>query len=425
MSGVAYTTPACGLNKAFRSLCGNNQATSAPSSPSHIAGGSTPVTLGAGGNYILDGNLNCGVGTDCITSNNSNTVIYLNGFTVTGRVQCQFNCGGFEIYGGTLNCTLLDGAKLGCLSIADGNNGNVTVKVHDMTGANSVDTSGGASRWFNLDWGGTPSGPITVTLDHLDISMTNVTDASTTRVCNLNCNGATNGQVVVNLTNSKLTCGTGTAACQGIQYYAAQGKCHNNYGNMQQNVSAGDSSRFVAFDGGTTGGIEAYNNDIDANNNRAIRARNVTGLTVHDNWIWNLNAPGGINTTAGFHFGDPDTNDNMAMGINIFNNKIELAATAVGVMARDETGVTFTDNLISCNGSCAGGAGTFLYLRDPAGNGPPSGTNSAVTLRNNRGIAGIGFTNEITVQNGAALSYCNSGTAVTSGTGTATTITCP
>lgn len=421
-SGIAYVASACGLNKAFRALCGNNQTTSPPASPSHIAGGSTPVTLGAGGNYILDGNLNCGLTVFCITANNTNTVIYLNNFTLTGIIRCQFNCAGLEVYGGTVNCAVLDSTSLGCMPINETDAVSpTTLSFHDLTGTNSVDASGNNSaRWLHFDVS-TASSATTIVLNHLDGAMTNATDASTTRAPIVNITG--NDLVAVEIKNSKFNCGPVTATCQGAQLYGAHGRVHNNYGNMQQNTSAGDSDRFMAFDGNATVPSEVDSNDVDANNNRFLRARNIVHLRAHDNWVWNANSPGGLNATATFHFGDPDTGDNLNMDIWVMNNNIELQGTAVGLMARDEIGVTVKDNNVTCSGSCAGGAGTFAYLRDPSGNGAPTGVNTLVTLMHNRGVTGLGLTAAITVSTGAVLSYCDTGTPT--GSGTATPITCP
>jgi hypothetical protein len=268
-----------------------------------------------------------------------------------------------------------------------------------------------------------------VSVSHVTVWMNNASDAFTSRIVGLGVQGS--NLVKVDINDSKFTCGSGSAACQGVQLYGANGRFHNNFCDMKENTSQGDTSRCVVVDDDphNYGSADAGNNEIDhldcnAHNNRCVRVRNVQHTMIHDVIARSLSHTDGVNynATAAFHIGDPDSGDNLDMDVSLYNITVQSLSTGVTLFARSESGVVFRDSKLTCTDpqGCHGGTGTLADVRQPV-NGAES---SLVTLERISGVSGIGFNRESATQTGAKIDYCMSGSVNTDRGGEAIPISC-
>jgi hypothetical protein len=396
-----------------QSGCGNvGPYPAAPSTPTAI--NSFPTTIGAGGNYQVTADCNL-PSAQCITSNNSNTVIDFNGHNINGQVRCQFNCDGQRWYssvaGAQLHCTLTGGNNA-CINIVDSGHTNPTFQLDHVTITNDATDAASSAFAFWLDWSGT-IGPLSVTLSNITASMTAAGDGSTTRTGNFRVQGQAN--TLVNFTLNDVSIGSTVSVAQGLELFDLAANVYFNYFHWSTNTSGTDTPRAVVADGTFSTATPSFctnvfNNYFDIANGRAFRPKNQRCTRFHDNRVDNISNDG---TVGALHIADPDSTDNPWMDFAAENNTFRVSTGNVA-MARGGSGITLQQNTVACISSCTGGR--FMYLRTSA-----TGGLSTAVIRNNPSVSGIGFTNENTVDTGATLFNCNSGTVNGAGTSTALT----
>jgi hypothetical protein len=236
------------------------------------------------------------------------------------------------------------------------------------------------------------------------------TAATSTRAINLRFTGGDK----VDIHNNDFTCNADAAACQGVDMAPnagyENGLIHNNLITLATNVTAGDSARGIIVsgpDGGSTGaeGWQVYSNFITANNNRAIRFRQVQYTTAHDNQV--------VNCLAGesgcYHLADPSNGASYVQDSHstIYNEQVDMQG-GIAFWIRDGRG--FTVQNLTVTGTLGQLAEVDTGIQAPPG-GPVA---TGLTVCNVTGASSLGTASvaqaSTTVSKNSAGTWTGAGT---------------
>ncbi|MEO6119712.1 MAG: putative Ig domain-containing protein, partial [Terriglobales bacterium] len=355
--------------------------------------------------YRLSQNLNAATPADRCFTLSSGIKLDLAGFTVTGSLKLNGNPSGISIFNGTINCSVVDGVTVpGCVSVLSGSTPTVTARLHHLT----ITNTGNGTRGIHLDW------PLTAKQNFTTIRIYNLTvvvpsQPSVSRSYAISFQG---GNQTPEFFSNDLTCTANAAACQGIMCYGtADCKVHHNKVNLDFNTSGADTARGILFDGVGLDG-EAWNNLINAHNNRGVRIRGTTNVRVHDNKFLNVETNGsGVVWLA-----DGASTDTNNLNALVDNNDFEMAGGNV-IFIRNGINALVRNNRFTCLGLC--NSSKLAVLRSP---GTPGTTFTELTLENNSGVILFLSPPQTQVDAGAVVNICNSGQA--GGTGSVNPTAC-
>ncbi len=322
--------------------------------------------------------------------------------TVTGRIVMNDLGNGVALFNGTVNCNFVDnGGDAGCVWFAAEGSAAAGIRAHHLTITNQAQFS----RALHIDWPSTNPAPAT-SIRLYNITATVLTQPLADRSFALSVIGSNQR---VEAYSNNLTCVASARACQGIMCFGnLDCKMHHNQITMTQNTTD-ETGRAMLFDGDTLDG-EAWNNLINANNNRGLRIRDSFNIRVHHNIFNNITDQSGLAT---IHLGDPDgaaVNDlNAQVDHNTFN-----ANGGQIVFIRGAINAFVENNRVTCTAACANSS--FAAVR--------ASTRTELTLRNNQDVILVWPPPQHFVESGAKLFVCNSGSSF--GAGTTTVINpCP
>ncbi len=332
-----------------------------PAAPVSPTSTSSCGTLSGNTNYQLAAN----TGTEtslCYTITGPNTVLDLNGKTLSGFINVQ-NASGVHIYsssaGAVHNCNYGVDTSEAC--IWGGNVANYTaamnavMEIDHFTIHNKDTTTTDGPRNLFFDFYTTPCGTIpcgTVNIKIHHLTSLAGTGTGSNRIVNLQIQG---NNAYPEFNNNITTCYTNSAACQGIVAFGTyDAKIHNNkLVNQQSNPLNSDTHRAVICD--QTLGCEIYSNYIDVQDGRCFRFRGSHNThdvnSSHDNYCDNVISGSNGNYIAAIHLGDPDTGSEVE-NVTINHNILNLTQGTL-IMARDATSITLQDNTVNTVGTCA------------------------------------------------------------------------
>lgn len=370
--------------------------------------------LAANTSYRLAGAITAGPDVVCFTMNGSNTILDLGGFALEGRITAAGYplIDGLIIFNGQVFCNHPDHeGNAGCVWITSDRTPVAGMRLHHLTvyNANSSGTIGG--RAIHIDWSNTQlaNAAPAITIDHITSRLADVVGGS--RNLNISIISRMNAEIKYN----DVTCPAGAAACQGVMCYGITNcKVHDNLIEMSPNYTA-ETGRGIILDQASSG--EVYSNEITANNNRAVRLRGTKLTRVHGNTIKNITAGGNglVAQLGAVHLADSDPVDGFETGDanEIDTNRFEVAGGTVIFTRGGDATTVFHDNEIVQMTS----GGKLASMRVWSAGG---GT-SSLTIKDNP-TATVLPAPQTTVEAGAAVVICTSGTAT--GAGTITTV-CP
>src|SRR5215472_12443128 len=418
-----------GLNQYDQSQCGNVAPfPAAPATPTVISACGSY----AAGTYQLSANIGSTASATCLTFTTGPIILDFNGHTVTGQVFANnVTMSGTHIYssaaGGTLTCAINSDNNVnwpGCLWLTDSENTiTAPIELDHLTIINTSSTTDTASgRNVHMDAQSNTTGNTVVGFTHLihNITSTAMNGTLSTRIYNFNV-GIPVAHVEYSYNN--VTCLSQANACQGMACGTYDCKIHNNKTTMQKLTlaSGGETGRASGCD--TQGGVpmsgcEIYNNYYDVGDARAIRFRNVlSGVLqtfIHDNLIDNISVGTSGNYAGALHICDPDSGTDDGSKYLIWWNTLNIS-DGNGLFTRGCTGnPVFQNNRINKIGV---GTGTLATIRAPI-----AGSSTTFTMKNNVPVTLTSSPNT-SVESGASLSQCNTGT--TGGAETITTLSCP
>lgn len=389
----------------------------APASPTPV---SSCVTLAANTNYQLTSNIGSSQTSACLNIQGPNTKVDLNGHAILGFANMNTDVNGIHFYsskpGASVTCQTDTSAQACVYGNVTSSNFNTLFEVDHITVQNTTTNSTSSARNVFFDFSSINSGSLTgvpnISIHNMgSISATGITS---TRIVNLQVQASTTislpttpvNKAYAVFYNNETTCLTNTAACQGIVAYGLwDAKIYSNHLiNQLNNASSSETPRAMIFD--QTGGSEAYNNLIVAQDGRAVRLRGSKPLNdvnaVHDNVVDTIVAGSNSNHVAAVHLGDPDSGSEVE-GADIYNNVFNFTSGLIA-MSRSATGINFHDNTVNCV-SCGGAFTPDLYYLRSIGGGVAS---SANILRNT--LPGLPGPQSL-CDSGTTSLVCQSGTA--------------
>lgn len=387
-------------------------------------------SLTSGKSYILRNNVSAGLGAVCFKLTGSDTKLDLGGFSVTGRIVGKsIDVNGTVIFNGSVTCDFADTTTdFGCIQLNDGSAvAQRQVRIHHVTLRQQSATSSSAARGMHIDWNlgsmaknSLPDWVPAVRVSNVDSSVGN---SSGSRTPNLNVQG---GGITVEYANNVAACQANSNACQGMVCYGTH-RCrmHGSSLTMMSAPTVNETARALLFDGGNSDSSdlgEAWDNTVVVNQARAVRVRDSINIWVHDNTFLAVNnattSQGTQQSYVGaIHLGDPDSGTNDLLKTYVYSNSFELGDSARVVFVRNAINGIVTGNTFTCPGTCNA---EFGDVRSPL----TSGDKTVISLFNNPTASLLGTT-QTTVESGAQVKLCNSGSAKGSGTSTAVATPCP
>ena len=420
-----------------QSQCGNVAPfPAAPATPTAI---SACGTISAAGTYQLTTNLSTTATAICLTFQNGPIVLDFAGHTIQGRIMANgLNSNGTHVYssaaGGGLTCSDSSASNPGCIFWENGSDPITTVltpvvtamEFDHLTLTNTDSSSANSARTLQIGW--TPSSNSNSPDLHYpalrvhNITSTSATGINSNRIANIWIDG--NGVLDIDYSYNFTTCLATASACQGgVSFWRKSIVVHNN--RMVNQLTSGittDTARGFICDGTLVtqpgDSCQIYNNYVDAEDGRAFRFRNVTVANgpayIHDNLIDNIRVGTSGFSVGALHICDPDSGSNDGSQYLIWWNTLNIN-DGNGLFTRGCSGnPVFQNNRINKIGL---GTGTLAAIRAPI-----AGSSTTFTLKNNIPITLTSSPNT-SVDAGASLSQCNTGT--TGGAGTITTLSCP
>ena len=356
------------------------------------------------GVYELRRNIGSDESSVCLRLASGHVDLDLGGHTVRGRIVGKaIDLNGIEIAHGTLECNFADtDTDHGCLQLTGEQAAKTPLRVHDLTLRQLSNTGTGAARALHIDWSARTSGlPVTEPAVQITSVTASVGPSKGDRSPILNVQGSA---ITVEAAHNVLTCPTGSNACQGIVCYGVHA-CwvHANRIVLEPNPMIDETARAILFDqvkDRPDAFGEAWNNDVVANEGRAVRVRSSYNVWVHDNSVEPIANPApNPHYIAAIHLGDPDSGTDDLKDTRVFRNFFQLGRGGTVIFARNTRDVLVENNVVLCSG-CADA--TFAAVRNPLNPGEVSG----LTLRNN---IGRGIALSTWVEQSATLRICNSG----------------
>lgn len=341
----------------------------------------------------------------CFQLNGANIRLDLGGHTITGRIiAAGGDPSGTVIFNGTVNCNFSGhDSDVGCIRITSSAPISAQARIHHLTVHNAGDAG---SRAVHIDWSAPAPVPgFSVRVFNVSGDTVAQPDASRSYVLSLQGRGLT-----AEFAHNDLTCSGGANACQAIMCFACHdAKVHDNRITMMPNTTS-ETGRALLFDSVDNG--EAWNNLIYVNNNRGLRIRDSSNVTVHHNVFKDIT--GRAQTyVAAVHLGDPDRGTNDLRSV-IENNIFEVDDGRI-LMIRNGMNVVFRTNTVICINTCSG---QLASLRTPLADGTTS-----MSILSNPTVSNLPSPQTI-VEAGAVIKVCKSGAATGAGAITRTT-DCP
>jgi uncharacterized protein (DUF58 family) len=392
-----------GAQQYDQSTCGNARASFSPVGTNISA----CQTLSASTSYTLIADVGSGQDILCFSVSHD-TVLNLNGHTVTGYIQASGSQSGVHIYNGAVSCATV---SAGCVHLGAGDTINNPVILEYLTATGTSTTGGGFT--ILIDHGGAASnlGPNpTDILRHLTVQAP--PNPSSPRTDNIRLVGS---NVISDIHDNLLTCPPNANACQGLETW--NGIAHEVYNNkivLADSTLLPQDGRGWDCDGSTlttNRSCNGHHNYISVVNNRGFRWRELSGsdalvpgngFNFHDNLLDNIR-----NTTEGaIHTCDPDSGMSNASNVSFYSSTFIVGANGTVLFTRncDSTGgAVLRNNTVKCaSGGCSGSQ--LATVSAPVAGGSAShGTFKNNTL--DAGIGGISVSSLVSV-----ASYCNTGT---------------
>lgn len=344
-AGLASTPPSgtmtgCGAGAGGASVydqstCGNYSGapyedlnTASPTTPPspfgsgtvHKIAACTAIVPTAGDVWRFTGDVNDGVGgtnQNCIHfagQSANNFIIDLAGFALTGGIHCDQtlggnDCSGITIVNGAITCNLANGGSLACINMIQGGNPSKSIMLSHLTVNNSnspLNKDAGYSGFefaILVEPNGTmpttcPAGAGQKTFNNSCVEVAHLTVTNTAGYTGVGYVGwcarctdiflAANGGGSAEVWNTITNNGAFVDANQGIVFFhIAGGSAHNNYFPWVSYSGSSDTGRPILFDCSgkpfCQDGGSAFNNLIEAYNNRCVRTRQVNNVLIHDN----------------------------------------------------------------------------------------------------------------------------------------------
>lgn len=344
--------------------------------------------LSRGTSYRLDRDVSSG--DVCFEVAGPGVTLDLGGFSVRGRIVSLYEDGtpdGLTVFNGSVACNNPKGA---CIEIErDSAKSKAGLRFHHLTLANAALT--GTALSVNWDGGG-PG----VKIHHISATAVPGGVFNSSRSDLLSVSGR--GRQSAEFSYNDLTC-PDTRSCEAIICYSLQNcSVHHNRVVMASSTSD-EPGRAILVDGDTNGNphpinqhAEIYENDITANNCRAIRIRNATRTTIHDNTIRSISRSGEYYIGA-LHLGDPDSGS-VDLKLDAYNNTFHVQGGTV-LMVRNGYGAVLRDSTVT------GNTGRLANVRSGGGT-------TRVRLERNRNSLPVP---SVEIEAGATATVCKSGTA--------------